>query len=130
VRVEALFLLGVGIFFGIVGIVYWFWGYEDAGGTMLLGCTLLGLVPGTYYWYWHRRMGARPEDRDDATIEDGAGVINSFPGSSIWPFFIGLGAFFSLLALVFGAWLLFIGVGLMISAAVGVTVESRRGGRV
>ena len=27
-RVEALFLLGVAAFFGVVGILYWFWAYE------------------------------------------------------------------------------------------------------
>ena len=30
-RVEALFLLFLGAFFGIVGLVYWFWSYEDGG---------------------------------------------------------------------------------------------------
>jgi cytochrome c oxidase subunit IV len=129
-RIEALFLIGVGIFFGVVGIVYWLWSGEQAGTLMLIGSCLLGLVPGAYYYYWHRRMGYRPEDRDDATIEEGAGVISSFPGSSIWPFVLGMGAFFTLLALVFGVWLIFIGITLILTAAVGVTVESRRGGSV
>ena len=38
-------------------------------------------------------MGHRVEDREDASIEEGAGEINSFPGSSIWPFVLGMGAF-------------------------------------
>ena len=46
----------------------------------------------------------RPEDRPDATIAEGAGVINSFPGSSIWPFILGMGAFVLVLAFVFGIW--------------------------
>jgi hypothetical protein len=129
-KLEGQLLIGVGIFFGIVGLIYWIWSSEDAGGLMLLGTTLLGLVPGSYYLWWHRRIGYRPEDRDDATIEDGAGVINTFPGSSIWPFILGVGAFFTLLALVFGAWLIFIGLSLILIAAVGATAESRRGGSV
>jgi hypothetical protein len=129
-KLEGTLLIGVGIFFGIVGLIYWIWSSEDAGGLMLLGTTLLGLVPGSYYLWWHRRIGYRPEDRDDATIEDGAGVVNTFPGSSIWPFVIGVGAFFTLLALVFGAWLIFIGISLILIAAVGDTAESRRGGSV
>ena len=83
-RVEALFLLFLGAFFGLVGLVYWFWSYEDGGGVMLLGATLLGFLPGSYYFFWHRRMGNRLEDRD-AEIAEGAGEIDSFPGSSIWP---------------------------------------------
>jgi hypothetical protein len=143
-RVEALFLLFLGVFFGVVGIVYWFWSYEDGGGMMLLGTSLLGFLPGLYYFFWHKRSegkwiffwgrrqgaGPRPSDRDDASLEDGAGIIESFPGSSIWPFVLGMGAFLTVLSLVFGVWLTFLGVPLILTALVGVTAESRRGGHV
>jgi hypothetical protein len=129
-KIEAMFLLFLGCFFGVVGLVYWFWAYEDGGATMLAGTALLGFLPGSYYYFWHRRMGKRVEDRDDATIADGAGTISSFPGSSIWPFVLGMGAFLTVLSLVFGIWLMFLGVPLILTAAVGVTAESRRGGHV
>jgi cytochrome c oxidase subunit IV len=129
-RIEALFLLGIGVFFGLVGTVYWFWAYEDGGTMMLVGTCLLGLLPGSYYFYWHRRMGARPEDRPDAEIADGAGAIDSFPGSSVWPFVLGMGAFLLVLALVFGFWLALPAAGLILTALAGVTAESRRGGSV
>ena len=128
-RVEALFLLFLGAFFGLVGLVYWFWSYEDGGGVMLLGATLLGFLPGSYYFFWHRRMGNRLEDRD-AEIAEGAGEIDSFPSSSIWPFVMGMGAFTTVLGLVFGIWLLFLGIPLILTALTGVTAESRRGGHV
>lgn len=143
-KVESSFLLGVATFFGIIAISYWFTAYEDGGATMLVGVTALGFLPGSYYYFWHRRfkgykyffwgkldhvVGTRPEDRSDTTIADGAGVINSFPGSSVWPFCLGVGAFTLLLAFVFGAWLALVGVSLILTALVGVTAESRRGGR-
>jgi hypothetical protein len=128
-RIEALFLLFLGAFFGLVGLVYWFWSYEDGGGVMLLGATLLGFLPGSYYFFWHRRMGNRLEDRD-AEIAEGAGEIDSFPNSSIWPFVMGMGAFTTVLGLVFGIWLLFLGIPLILTALTGVTAESRRGGHV
>jgi hypothetical protein len=130
VKIEAMFLLFLGVFFGLVGLVYWFWSYEDGGTMMLAGTSALGFLPGSYYLFWHRRMGKRVEDRDDATVADGAGVIDSFPGSSIWPFVLGMGAFMTVLALVFGMWLIFLGIPLILTALVGVTVESRRGGHV
>jgi hypothetical protein len=134
VRIEALFLIGLGVFFGLIAGFYWFTSYEtqwaQPGTMMLIGTMLLGFLPGGYYFFWHRRMGNRLEDRDDATIEEGAGVINSFPGSSIWPFVLGVGALFTVLALVFGAWLILIGIPLILTALTGVTVESRRGGNV
>jgi hypothetical protein len=129
-KIEAMFLLFLGAFFSLVGLVYWFWGYEDGGSVMLAGTAILGFLPGSYYFFWHRRMGSRVEDRDDASIEEGAGVINAFPGSSIWPFVMGMGAFLSVLALVFGMWLMLVSVPLILSALVGVTAESRRGGHV
>ncbi len=143
-KVESLFLIFLGAFFGLIGLIYWFWGYEDGGFVMLIGATLLGFLPGLYYFFWHRRFhghryfywgkvhaaGDRPADREDAELADGAGTVDSFPGSSIWPFVLGMGAFMTVLALVFGTWLFFIGVPLIITALTGVTAESRRGGTV
>lgn len=150
-KIEARLLLGVGVFFGVIALVYWFWAAhiyhlpEEAGFLMLIGTFLLGVVPGLYYLFWHERfegnrvffwgklpkaVGPRPEDREDATIEEGAGVINSFPGSSVWPFVLGGGAFFLVNGLVFGWWLAMPGVALMIIGAIGATAESRRGGHV
>ncbi len=130
-RVEALLLLGIGVFFGVVGLIYWFTSYEDAGFLMLMGTMLLGLVPGSYYFFWHRRMkDSRPEDRPTASIEEGAGVVSSFPHSSIWPFLFGLGAFTTLLAFAFGVWLFLPGVVVILAAVTGFTAESRRGGQV
>jgi len=143
VKIESSFLIGVGIFFGCVGLIYWFLSYEDGGAMMLFGTAALGMLPGSYYYFWHRRfrghkyffwgqtervVGTRPEDRNDATIEEGAGIISSFPGSSVWPFTLGTGAFTLLLAFVFGAWLALVGLSLVLAALVGVTAESRRGG--
>lgn len=138
---EAKLLIGVGAFFSITDIVYWFWGYhylsgngatgpEQSGTVMLIGTVLLGFLPGGYYLWWSNRMKPRPEDRPDATIAEGSGVIGAFPSSSIWPFVLGMGAFGICLAAVFGIWLLVPAFSLVFSAAIGYTVESRRGGQV
>jgi uncharacterized membrane protein len=73
-------------------------------------------------------MKARPEDNPQATQTQGAGVVGAFPGSSIFPFVMGMGAFFVVLALVFGIWLLVPGLGLVLWALLGGTAEGRRGG--
>jgi hypothetical protein len=138
---EAKLLIGVGAFFSLTDIVYWFWGYhylagnnsagpEQSGTVMLIGTVLLGLVPGSYYFWWSRHMRPRPEDREDATIAEGSGVIGAFPSSSIWPFVLGMGVFLIALAAVFGIWLLVPAFSLVFSAAIGYTAESRRGGQV
>jgi hypothetical protein len=140
-KMEARLLIGVGTFFSITDILYWFWGYhylagngttgpEQSGTVMLIGTILLGFVPGLYYLWWSRRMRPRPEDRSDATIAEGSGVVGSFPSSSIWPFVLGLGCFLIALGAAFGLWFLPPAFALVFGAAIGYTAESRRGGQV
>ena len=128
---ESIILLLLGFFFGAMGIVYWGWGHEDGGGIMLLGAFLLGMLPGFYYFWWYRRtQGNRPEDRSDATIADGAGVVDSFPSTSIFPFVLGMACFMAVMALTFGIWFAVPSAALFVWAFVGATAESRRGGDV
>ena len=129
-KVIALFLVGIGVFFGIIAGVYWFTAYEDAGFLMLIGSAFLGLLPGSYYLWWSRRMRPLEGDVADATPSSGAGVIDSFPGSSIWPFLLGMGALFATLTFIFGLWLAPIALALGLSAIIGGVIESRRGGTV
>lgn len=127
-RTEAKVLLSLGLFFGLMMVVYWNWGHENAGSVMMFAGMCLCFLPGGYFLFWSRRMRPRPEDQKSATQAEGAGIIGTFPGSSIWPFTLGMGAFFVVLALVFGVWFLIPGLGLVAWAAFGGTAEGRRGG--
>ena len=127
-RTESKVLLGLGLSFGAMVVVYWNWGHENAGSVMMFAGMLLCFLPGGYYYWWSRRMRARPEDDPNATQAQGAGVVGAFPGTSIWPFTLGMGAFFVVLALVFGIWFLVPGLGLVVWALFGGTAEGRRGG--
>ncbi|MEI6710360.1 MAG: cytochrome c oxidase subunit 4 [Actinomycetota bacterium] len=129
-RVEAKLLLFLGLFFGAMCAVYWTWSLENAGGVMMFSGMLLCFLPGSYYLWWSRRMKMRPEDDPTATTEGGAGVVGSFPGSSIFPFLMGMGAFLVVLALVFGIWFLIPGLALAVWALLGGTAEGRRGGKI
>lgn len=129
-KIESRILILLGIFFGGLTLAYLLLSKEAAGGLMLLGSTLLGLMPGMYYAFWHRRMGDRPEDREDGALSSSSVVVGAFPGSSIWPFVLGSGSFFTVMALVFGTWFAIPGIALVATALVGGTVESRHGGEV
>ncbi len=129
-RVNGAFLAVIGFFFGVIAIIYWFTAYEDAGFLMLIGSALLGLMPGGYYLWWSNRMRPLDGDVPDATVSDGAGVIDAFPGSRIWPFLLGMAALFATLTFIFGLWLAPIAAALGLSAVIGAVVESRRGGTV
>jgi hypothetical protein len=133
-RGEAWIFLGTAAFFLVVCAVYWFTAYERAGAVMLLLTFFLGLVPGSYlfWWGWSKggNMQPRPEDSDDAELEDGAGIVGAFPSSSIWPFCMGISAAVVALAFVFGAWLGVLGAAGVVGSLLGYTLETRRGGYV
>ncbi|HLX78811.1 MAG TPA: cytochrome c oxidase subunit 4 [Acidimicrobiales bacterium] len=134
-RVEAIFLLVIAAFCATAALIFWAFGLAPiyltttGGGTvMLAACCLLGLLPGSYYLWWSKRMTPRAEDNPEATQADGAGVVGAFPSSSVWPFVFGFGFFMIALALVFGLWSGVFGGSIIISGIVGIIVESRRGG--
>ena len=111
-KTESFFYLGVTAFFVVIAGIYWFTSYEDAGTTMLVASSLLGLLAGGYLLFQARKFPPRPEDRADATLADGAGPVDEFPGSTIWPF-------------VFGVWVILAGAVVFVLGLVGLIRQSR-----
>jgi hypothetical protein len=128
VKIEAKLMIILTVFFAAVTVSYWFVSYEHAGTTMLAFSGIFALVPGAYYWWWSRRMHPRPEDRNDATLSDGAGALGVFATDTIWPLVLAAGSTLIAVAFVFGVWLAIPGIGLCLLALVGVTAESRHRG--
>ena len=52
----------------------------------------LTLLAGTYFRFVARRVEIRPEDYEDAEIEDGAGELGFFSPHSWWPISVAAGA--------------------------------------
>ena len=100
-KVESL-IFGVIAFFCVAAaVVYGLWAHEPIGTTALvLSGGLTGLIGG-FFWFVSRRIDARPEDRKDAEIADGAGELGFFSPSSYWPFALALAAAMMGLALAF-----------------------------
>ena len=116
-KVES-FIFGIIAFFCVVAaVVYGLWAREPIGTTALvLSAGLTGLIGG-FFWFVSRRIDARPEDRKDAEIADGAGELGFFSPSSYWPFALALSAALMGLALAFWySWLIIIaGVALLVT---------------
>jgi Cytochrome c oxidase subunit IV len=117
VKVESLIFNIIAFFCIVAAIVYGVWAQEPIGTTALvLSGGLTGLIGG-FFWFVSRRIDARPEDRKDADIADGAGELGFFSPSSYWPFALAMSAGVMGLALAFWyAWLIVIGgVALLIT---------------
>ena len=118
--------LGMSVFLAIVAIVYFAWSGEFSGTVMLTfgACAYAIMFGYIFLQYLRRHRAPRVEDRDDATPEDGAGEIAFFPGNSIWPAAMGLGAVSLAIGLAFGKWFWAIGGILLVGAIIGFAVEA------
>jgi Cytochrome c oxidase subunit IV len=117
VKVEALIFNVIALFCVVAAVVYGVWAREPIGTTALvLSGGLTGLIGG-FFWFVSRRIDARPEDRKDADIADGAGELGFFSPGSYWPFGLALSAALMGLALAFFySWLIIIaGAALLIT---------------
>jgi hypothetical protein len=104
-------------------------GGGDWTGTSALAMTgLLTLMVTMYLGFHARKMDARPEDRKDGEIADGAGELGFFPPFSWWPLWCGATLAVMVYAIAMGAWWLFvIGGALGAIALCGLIFEYYRG---
>lgn len=124
-KTEGLIFAGITAFTAVLGGIYWLTSYEWAGAVLLAFTIGLGVIPGAFLLFHARRSGPGPDSDPDADVQDGAGVVGSFPESSIWPVVIAAGAALAGVGLVFGAWSALPGVILLSVAFVGGALESR-----
>jgi hypothetical protein len=126
VKAETRVLLGITIFFVVIGTAYALVSNERAGSVMLAASAGMGLLASGSIWMLSRRSPTRPEDLPDAEPADGAGPVGVFALESIWPFVIGLGATVMMSGLAFGTWLFLIGAGVLAIGLVRFVGESHR----
>jgi hypothetical protein len=117
VKVEALIFNLIAVFCVAAAVVYGVWSREPIGTTALVLSGGLTALIGGFFWFVSRRIDARPEDRKDADIADGAGELGFFSPASYWPFGLALSAGLMGLALAFyHPWLIAIaGVALILT---------------
>lgn len=123
---EARVFLAVTAFFVLIGVIYWFTSYEDAGSVMLAASAGMGVLAGGAILLLSRGAPARAEDDPDATLAEGAGTVDAFPTQSIWPFAVGLSAAVAASGFAFGAWLVLIGTGALAVSLICWILEARR----
>lgn len=97
-KIEARLFELLTAFFFLCGIIYTIAttlaskGTEWAGVTALFFTGGLTLIAGTYFRFVARRVEIRPEDYEEAEIEDGAGELGFFSPGSWWPLLVAASA--------------------------------------
>ncbi len=127
-KVEAWIFLIVTVFVVAVTPVYWFMSEDWTGTSALVMTSLLGGMVAVYLGFHASKMDARPEDRKDAEVADGAGELGFFPPYSWWPLWCALALAVCVYGVAVGAWWLFI-IGLVLGALAlcGLVFEYYRG---
>jgi Cytochrome c oxidase subunit IV len=128
VRNEGIIMTIMAIFFTIVTPIYWLTSYEPAGTAALALTAAMSALIAFYILFTARRLpGPRPEDRTDADVEEGAGDLGFYSPHSWWPLFLALSAAVAALGLVFGWWLVGLGMILVLLTLGGLLFEYYRG---
>ena len=142
---EAGILLRVSIFGFVAGIVYWFLSYEWLGTVALLvlgaGPGFAGLIlvleqrqrggTGESRAVAMRRLAGIPPQDPPGPSDLGAEDLGVLPLPTIWPLAASLGVAMLFTGLIYGLWLVILGLGLIVYAAWGwlaaVNRENRYG---
>ncbi|MCR5977213.1 cytochrome c oxidase subunit 4 [Gordonia jinghuaiqii] len=129
-KIEARLFEMLTAFFFLTGVAYTLFtaftskGLEWVGAVGLFFAAGLTLIVGTFFRFVARRVEIRPEDYEDAEIEDGAGELGFFSPHSWWPILIALGA--STFAVGFATgnfWLAIFAAVAIMGAAAGLVFE-------
>ena len=118
-KAERFIFAVVGAFYVIVVPIYWFLSYEIIGTVALLLTLAFFAMLSVFFTVQSNKIDARPEDRKDGEIIEGAGEVGFFPSTSIWPFWAALTVTLMALGPVFGWWLTILGVGMGIWSVTG-----------
>lgn len=108
-RFEAWIIGFCAVFFAVVTPIYWFMSEDPTGTSALVMTTLLASLMTFYFAVVAKQIDARPEDRSEGEIVEGAGEQGFFPPYSWWPLFCGLALSAVVMGLVIGWWLFIIG---------------------
>lgn len=132
VNINLLWILAA--FFALADVAYSVWAYGtyqrlEWVGTIGIGLVSLMSVFIAFYLNrsFHAQGGTLPEDRLDASIDDGDPELGHFSPWSWWPLILAASASLAFLGLAAGIWIAYIGGALFIIAITGWVYEYYRG---
>ena len=120
------FALGA-IFFLLVGGIYFYVSRDEIGTTALVMTGGLSFLVAFYVLYTNKRLDGLPEDRANAEIDEADPEYGFYSPHSWWPLPVGFAAMLIALGFIFVAWLVVLGVMVMMVAIIGWLFEYYRG---
>ncbi|MCQ4081592.1 cytochrome c oxidase subunit 4 [Streptomyces sp. RB6PN25] len=126
-KLQGKMFLWLAVFILAVAIIYGLWSHETAGTTALFMAFGLSVMIGYYLAFTARRADTGAQDREDADVADDAGELGFFSPHSWQPLFLGIGGALAFMGVIFGWWLLYFSVPVILIALWGWVFEYYRG---
>ena len=126
-KLQGKMFLGLAAFMLAAAIVYGLWSKEAAGTTALFLAFGLCTMIGFYLAFTARRADTGAQDREDADIADDAGEIGFFSPHSWQPLSLAVGGSLAFLGIIFGWWLDFFALPVILFGVYGWVFEYYRG---
>ncbi|WP_030263000.1 cytochrome c oxidase subunit 4 [Streptomyces sp. NRRL B-24484] len=118
---------GFAAFILIMAIVYGLWSKEPAGTTALFLAFGLCAFIGYYLAFTARRVDSGAGDNPEAEVADDAGEVGFFAPHSWQPLALAIGGALAFLGVIFGWWLLWWSLPIILIGLYGWVFEFYRG---
>ncbi|MFE7357391.1 cytochrome c oxidase subunit 4 [Streptomyces sp. NPDC057543] len=126
-KIQGKMFLWLSVFILAVAITYGVWSKEPAGTTALVLAFGLSVMIGFYLAFTAQRVDAMAQDNKEADVADEAGEVGFFSPHSWQPLSLALGGALAFLGIVFGWWLLYYAVPVILFGLFGWVFEYYRG---
>ena len=126
-KIQGKMFSGFALFFLASAVVYGFWSKEPVGAVGLLLAFMMSLMIGFYLSFTANRADTGAQDRDDADVADDAGELGFYSPHSWQPLYLGIGGALAFLGIIFGWWLLFFSLPVILVGVFGWVFEYYHG---
>jgi hypothetical protein len=127
VKIQAWMFAGFAAFMLASAVVYGWWSKEPAGTTALFLAFGLSTMIAFYLGFTANRADTGAMDNESADVADDAGELGFFSPHSWQPLMLATGGALAFMGIVFGWWLLFFSLPVILLGVFGWVFEYYRG---
>ncbi|MEU8623983.1 cytochrome c oxidase subunit 4 [Streptomyces sp. NPDC048669] len=126
-KIQGKLFLWLSVFMLVMAVTYGVWSKEPVGTTTLFLAFGLSVMIGFYLAFTARRVDALAQDNREADVADEAGDVGFFSPHSWQPLSLALGGALAFMGVVFGWWLLYFSLPVLLIGLFGWVFEYYHG---
>jgi hypothetical protein len=127
VKIQAWMFAGFAAFMLAAAVVYGWWSKEPAGTTALFLAFGLSTMIAFYLGFTANRADTGAMDNEQADVADDAGELGFFSPHSWQPLMLASGGALGFMGVIFGWWLMFFSLPVILLGIFGWVFEYYRG---